>query len=394
MSMGMMAAAMAGIDEDSCSEELQKDFAAEIQADVPTHANVSDAPGILATSQRLDIDVADVSAQFVRNTRGKGMKWKHVDRQSPSTSKKARKKPELCQLVCPEDPKIFCHLEGKTCIPFWPQYAWKAKSKTVFIKVGPKEKWLIEVANLQRKEWRKGLEKSALATMESMKESNSTICRTILSEFKKVMAEAKVKHNSLYDEKFPAEMDLTFNGCPIFARTCTRQLHIRADKALPKWIREGFLTFLNSHFKEEYNASRASSQLHLVTCRQEKIGHYTGVSTGVRDKVYWDPEKKTWRLKVKKNDLNVQEYLKKNKLCMSVSPHADGDEFLKQRNEALIDACNAWNFIDKSERYRIKVHDSSSTCPAIQVKDLDASAEEEEIHAEASGEESDEKSDP
>jgi hypothetical protein len=93
---------------------------------------------------------------------------------------------------------------------------------------------------------------------------------------------------------------------------------------------------------------------------------------------------------VKKNEVNVQDYLAKNKLWVKVSMTAVGDEFVKQRNEALINACNGWNYLDKSDRYRIKVNESKDTCPAIQVKDPDVSAEEEET--EASGEEGDEKS--
>jgi len=297
----------------------------------------------------------------------------------------------VCQVDCREDHKIYCLFEiKKQCIPLWPQYALKAKAKAVFIKVGPKEKWLIDVANLQRKEWRKGLEASVLSTMHSIKESNSAICKKILSEFKKVINEARIKHKSISEEKFPEEIDLKFNGCAIFVRTCTRQLHIRADKASVKWIREGLQKFLKLHFYEEFNAVRASSQLDLVTCRQEKIGHYTGVSAGVRDKVFWDPERRAWHLKVKKNEVNVQDYLAKQKLWVKVSMTAVGDEFVKQRNEALINACNGWNYLDKSDRYRIKVNESKDTCPAIQVKDLDASAEEE---TEASGEEVDETSD-
>ena len=88
----------------------------------------------------------------------------------------------------------------------------------------------------------------------------------------------------------------------------------------------------------------------------------------------------------------VRRYSRTVQFCFTAT-FIETCQHFKQRNETLINACNVWNYIDKSDRYRIKVNESKDTCPAIQVKDPDASAEEEE-ETEASGEEGDEKSDP
>ena len=113
------------------------------------------------------------------------------------------------------------------------------------------------------------------------------------------------------------------------------------------------------------------------------------MTLGVRDKIFWDPDRRAWQLKAKKHEINVQEYLEKNKLWVKVPLAAVGDEFIKKRNEALINACNGWNYIDKSDRYRIKVTESKDSCPVIKVKDPDMSEDEK---TEASEEEGDAKS--
>ena len=106
------------------------------------------------------------------------------------------------------------------------------------------------------------------------------------------------------------------------------------------------------------------------------------MSSGVRDKIFWDPDRRAWQLKAKKHDISVKEYLEKHKLWVKVPIAAVGDEFVKQRNEALINACVVWNAIDKSDKYRIKVTESKDSCPVIMVKDLDVSEDEQ---SEASG---------
>ena len=122
--------------------------------------------------------------------------------------------------------------------------------------------------NIPGKTWRKGLEPTALATMQSAKESNSAFCKKILLEFRSVVREAKDKHKKRYQSVFPSELALTFHGCEIFASSGTRQLLIRADNALMKWIRVGFQQALELHFQAEYNAVTASSQP-FIACGEE-----------------------------------------------------------------------------------------------------------------------------
>ena len=72
---------------------------------------------------------------------------------------------------------------------------------------------------------------------------------------------------------------------------------------------------------------------------------------------------------------------------MDVPRNATGDKWVRLRNAALIDACRAWNILDKSTSHKIKINDSKETCPNIKVQ-LAAGGE-----TDASGDEGDDKSD-
>ena len=117
--------------------------------------------------------------------------------------------------------------------------------------------------------------------------------------FRKVVALAKEKHKRKFQTLFPSELAFTFNKCEMFAASGTRQLLIRADDALLKWIREGLQKALGLHFHAEYGVLKALSQP-FIACGEEKVFHYSGNAPGVRDKIYWVPEKRVWNLKLKK----------------------------------------------------------------------------------------------
>ena len=316
MSMDLVAAALAGFDEDSDSNELGEDFAADDGNDpvamrMPTDVQSMDVPSMQAPSQPpvADGEEAAVSQRRPTDDEATPQKKKRKVVQEPLTSKKQKKKPVKVLADVSKDRMLHCIFEGKVCIPMWPQYDMNFTEKTMYVKVAPKEAWVIQYVGMQRKAWRKGLEPTGLATMQTAKESNSTFCKKILLEFRKVIAEAKGKHKKKFQSAFPGELALKFNGCEIFARSNTRQLHIRADDALLEWIRKGFQKALELHFDDEFKSLRASGQLVLVACGEEKVSHYSGMALGVRDKIYWVPDKRTWALKVKKEKENVHEYL-------------------------------------------------------------------------------------
>ena len=106
----------------------------------------------------------------------------------------------------------------------------------------------------------------------------------------------------------------------------------------------------------------------------------------MRDKIFWVGSKRTWVLSVRKNTEPVDVYLKENNLVLKVNMSAVGEDFDKQRQQALHDACVAWNELDKSARYRIKLPETTEMCPTLKLPykdDSDVSGNE------SSGEEDD-----
>ena len=126
------------------------------------------------------------------------------------------------------------------------------EEKTTYVKVAPKEAWVIQYVNIRRTKWRNGLSPTDLATMQTAKESNSAFCKKILLEFRKVVLDAKATQKKKSSSAFPSELALKFNGCEIFARSSTRQLHFRADDALLTWIRVGSPASVGDSFRSGF----------------------------------------------------------------------------------------------------------------------------------------------
>ena len=104
----------------------------------------------------------------------------------------------------------------------------------------------------------------------------------------------------------------------------------------------------------------------LIACGEEKVFHYSGKALGVRDKIFWSPESSSWTLKLGKAKQNVSDFCRERSLRLDVSHGLAGEEFKKARGKALLDACLAWNHLDGTGKFRIKLPDVES-CPAIQL---------------------------
>ena len=275
--------------------------------------------------------------------------------------------PEKAKKDIGDDRPLHCLFEGGTCIPLWPQYKLPG-SIHKYVKIAPKEQWLHQYTAMQRKIARKGCEPKDVATMQMPKDSNSSICKQILLEFKLVVFEAKLKHKKENPKTpFPSELALTFNGCVIFANTGLRHVMMRADDGLLKWVRQGFQKALEKQYDAEVNALQAMSQP-LIACGEAKVNHYCGLSSiGVRDKVTWLPDTREWRPNVKRATVSTDTYCTKNKICLTVDADLFGDSFAKARGKALINACIVWNALDGSPRYRIKLPATEESCPDYNV---------------------------
>ena len=112
------------------------------------------------------------------------------------------------------------------------------------------------------------------------------LCKKVLLEFKKVIAEAKTKYLKKFKKEFPAELAVTLGDCLVVVSTCTRQLLIRVGDDLNKWIREGFLSLVVQHLEEDHRKTEAMSQP-LIACGEDRVFRYSGGALGVRDKICW-----------------------------------------------------------------------------------------------------------
>ena len=161
----------------------------------------------------------------------------------------------MSQLADPPDMvQSVSHLDQ--CIPLWPQYKLSAAGSK-YLKVAPTEQWLVQYVGYQRKLCRKD---NTECNTKGANESYRLLCKKLLLEFKKVVAETKDKYKKQYKKEFPSELAVTLGGCLISASTCTRQLLIRVDKDVNKWIHEGFHSFVRKHFEGELKTLKAISQ--------------------------------------------------------------------------------------------------------------------------------------
>ena len=71
--------------------------------------------------------------------------------------------------------------------------------------------------------------------------------------------------------------------------------------------------------------------------------------------------------KLKKQQESTAEFCRKRSLCSNVKETVTGDEFTHARDKALIDACVAWDGLDRSARYRIKLPATTQSCPDYQL---------------------------
>ena len=95
---------------------------------------------------------------------------------------------------------------------------------------------------------------------------------------------------------------------------------------------------------------------------------------GVRDTIYWRPERLAWAPKIENPKDDLTAYCFKSGLRLQVSHGLVGDEFRRAREQALLDACVAWNCLDGSGKHRTRLLVVDSGTPiqlALQQDDID-----------------------
>jgi len=213
MSMGLMAACFADSDEDSQSNELPTGVLAVGGSDAVTEMTSNDVglddpqldvlvqaksqPPVVSgeeeavcqqgpselevTPPKKKQKVAKTLLEPKITPPKKEGRVKAIEVKSKKeTRTSASAKPDIAadrMLHCLFEPDIRKKNGGAACIPLWPQYDMSLKNTTKYVRLAPKEAWVIQYTNLRRKAWRKGLEPTVLTQMQSAKESNSAFVR-------------------------------------------------------------------------------------------------------------------------------------------------------------------------------------------------------------------------
>ena len=157
-----MKLAMQGGDDESSSDEATVEVAAADATDTVADRLLGVGHEEAVVSQQLPPDSLMTPQKRTRTSdQGSGgPKPTHPNKKSrvgamPDKIKPRRKPPATSKLDKPDDRKLHCLFEGKTCIPLWPQYDMLTKS--MYVKVASREEWLVQFAYLRRKIFRKRL---------------------------------------------------------------------------------------------------------------------------------------------------------------------------------------------------------------------------------------------
>ena len=128
-------------------------------------------------------------SEGIKVLRGKGQKKSQGD-ECP----KAKRSDKAMSQLAEHADMVKCVYHFGTCIPLWPQYQ-KVVAGSNFLKVSPYEQWLIDYVGGQRKQMKRDLKAKEVETsIKWARSSNAMLCKKVLLEFKKVIAEAKANY--------------------------------------------------------------------------------------------------------------------------------------------------------------------------------------------------------
>ena len=285
-----------------------------------------------------------------------------------NTAKKCKVEPAFVQAANIDGMHQCLFVDGE-CIPLWPQYLHKT-AEGRFIRVDRMEAWLIQFMVASRRHAVRGREPG---------EKNKTfarslvrsVCDNLLNEFRRlVLQRNKERHQGM--------LTIRMNDCEVFASAFARHFYILLDERAMIWIKKGLRRAVAEYFDAELLA--VSHKAMKPDCDQ--FDSMVNMRAGVRDKVYWVPEKCKWCLRFK--DANGvwssddRNYCKDHDKSLEIPTHLKDGDFKNARELAFRDACHVWNAIDKSGRRRIQLPEkvlNVSMVPVLTTSDPDSEAE-------------------
>jgi len=80
---------------------------------------------------------------------------------------------------------------------------------------------------------------------------------------------------------------------------------------------------------------------------------FDDITPNIANKVIWDTDKNRWKVTYQTQTGTTTRYTDKDDNPLSVADHLDSEQFMRSKHALYRAALLAWNFFDKSKRYRI-----------------------------------------
>ena len=255
-------------------------------------------------------------------------------------------------------------VEGK-CVPLWPQYEHRTAEDS-FIRVDRQEHWMLQLTGALRNSVIRGYEpqKHGEKKQPYTKKLIPWLCNGLLHEFRRALVQASQSTT----EKLPDVLPIKMHSCEVLASTNATHLHILADGKAAQWIQTALRQTVTQYLDIEmramsHNASKSDGDDSVSVSRMWRIG--------IRDKVHWRPETRSWKLRFHGEHGCAETFCKQNKISLTVPGNLNDSNFKVEKEKAFRDACDVWNAVDGTRRKRIKIpakNDSMQMVPVVKAR--------------------------
>ena len=187
------------------------------------------------------------------------------------------------------------------------------------------------------------------------KHFQSRVSEAIRAAIKEKVAFAKHQHKRVTSSKtsrgeridFPEFIEIAFQPALLTVSSNMKSLMVQADADCYRWMGCALVEEIEKIMTCEASSQKPDSDHHSPFSRGEK---------GISGKIRWSRRERTWRLKYVGAQETLGDYLRRKSLSLHVPPGLSYLEYQKKRRETFLTAVTAWNELDNSPRFRIRLH--------------------------------------
>ena len=144
---------------------------------------------------------------------------------------------------------------------------------------------------------------------------------------------------------------IKIHNCEVIASVHARHFYLLTNDQAVTWINMGLAQMLTKYIELQMRAIRDRQPIPDTT----KYKHIL-LKDGIRDKVIWMPTDNKWILMYVGEAGADEKYCTEKNITFQVQADLEDGEYMIARQKAFVNACIAWNAIDKSRRKRIRLH--------------------------------------